>query len=290
MKTRNSERMRRMVSTRKRAAVFSAVCVILLVILFAVIVKIATGQKGTGELPAEHTDTAEETGAVIQQLTYFEDSGYPAQFRMEGSSIRAELDGSITPELKWDILCVPEDTVSIELSGEEQDGRLSFLISPLMTGYADLTCVRNMTVGEQEYAVAALRIGAVVSENPYGSLELSLTDVQQTLMELGAENTAYPYLLNGDSILFPNGGDWIVEPEESAGGYYILYEPGGSGNTRVVRLLTQPTVLEGMDDAALEQVLNAGIVMESKELGIRQTLRVTFEEDGQMKLTAAEGT
>ena len=287
MKEQIGKLLRWITGSKKRAAVFSVVCVVLLALLLALIVRIASPKSPTEEQTDSMVASEPENG-YVREASCFEDSSYPAHFSMEGAGIRAELDGSATPELKWEIRCEPEDTVSIEYDGEETEGHLSFLIRPLMTGYADLTCERTMQIGEQNYAVTTIRLSFVVSENPYGSLETEMVEAQQIPAELGAADTEYPYLLTGNRIYFPNGGDWIVSAEDSAGGFYQLFEGGDTVEESYVQLMTQPQVLESMDETEMEQAIEAGIILESESLGIRQRLRVVYDEDGQITLAAAE--
>ena len=286
MKTKIRELIRKLLGSKKRAAVFSVICVILLAFLIALIIRLATSEPKP-EAPADSAETSETEEEFIREQSYFEDSNYPVQFSIEGNGIRAVLDGSITPELKWEVSCAQEEIVTIEADGEETEGKLGFLIRPQMPGYADLTCVRSMELGGQTFPIAAIHVSVVVSENSHNALETSLTEVYQTLSAAGASDTEYPYLLVDDRIVFPNGGDWVAAPEESAGGYYLLGE-GSDGAISYVQVRTQPSVLETLDEEKIEDLLSAGILLESKSLGRKERIGVEYDENGNLHLVASE--
>ena len=283
MKTKKSERGRNLLASKKTSAILAVVCVMLLAFAVALILRLASPKKYP-DAPAGSEADPETEDTLVREAAYFEDSPCPAYLSVEGSGIRIELDDADASDRQWEIESENEGIVSIEETGGERPG---FFLRPLSPGYADLTITKSMEIGGETCPAVTVRMSVVVSENEYGSLETVLTDVQQELTQTGAADTEYPYLLDGDRILFPNGGDWIAEPEESAGGYYVLVS-GGDVQSEYVQVLTQDTALDGMDEEALEEVLTAGILLTSSSLGRSERISVAYDVNGQLYLTAAE--
>ncbi|MBR1899281.1 MAG: hypothetical protein IJ825_10445 [Oscillospiraceae bacterium] len=288
MKTKIRDLIRKLLGSRKRAAVFSAVCVILLALLIALLMRLAApGNESDVPTDSKASSAAEEE--FIREASYFEDSAYPAQFSIDGSGILAVLDGSATPSLKWEVSCAQEEIVTVEADGGETEGKFMFRIRPQVPGYADLTCVRSMEIGGQAFPAVTIHVSVVVSENSHNALETTLTEVRQELNETGASDTDYPYLLAGDRILFPNGGDWTADPEPDAGDYYLLVS-GTEGTVGFVRVMTQPALLMEMDEETLSRTLGAGILLKSASLGRSERIGVEYDDNGQLHLVRAEET
>ena len=192
MKKKKRKLLQRITGTQKRAAIFSAACVIVLIVVIALIARLLSSDNP--EQPENDSSSAAETEpGIIQEAGFFEESAYPVRFSLDGGSLRAELDGSASPDLKWEIRCEPETIFSIERDGEETDGKLSFLITPLMPGYVNLICEKNMQIGEQSYPLITIRADIIASVNQQRALEPELVDVKQIPSVFGASDTAYPY-------------------------------------------------------------------------------------------------
>lgn len=286
------ELMRSLLDTKKLAVVFSVVVVLVAVLVIALIVRIVSSKK-TPDTPTDSTTSTEVEDVLVKEAGYFEDSAYPVHASIEGSCLLIELDGSATPDLKWEIACSKEDMVTIEDKGDEDGGVRRFLILPKAEGYVDVVCTRSMAFGTQTYPVAEIWMSVLVGENPYAALEASLTDVQQTLAETGAADTDTPFLLVGSRIVFPNGGDWIVTQEEGTEDLFAIGE-GTDGAVRYAEVYQKGQILfEETEDSAAdgtepEAVTIPGILLTSGSLGREIRVGMRMNADGQMILVTME--
>ena len=185
------------------------------VVVLAVVVIIGLILRGTALEKAPGGNDSQTEDGIYQEADYFAEDGYPVHIKQDGNALSVKLDGSKTPELRWDVTVEPDEVITVESSHEESGGILSLSVQPFDTGYARIHCVRTGTSGGRSYNEADITIEAVVSREINGGLVVSLSNAVQNVSKTGAADSETPYILREDSILFPNGGDWTVTVENT---------------------------------------------------------------------------
>ena len=274
--------------TQIRSAVIAVCGVFLLVLVFALILRLRAPKNPDDGLISEDSSVSGNDNLPIQQASFFEDSAYPAKISMKGSGLLVELDGSQTPDLQWEIECNQNDIVTIAPEGKENGGKLQFQVSPVTAGYAVMNCTRTIQIGEKIYPAAEIRLEVVVSAVSGGGLETAVTDVRQYISVLGAKDSAQPFLIIGDSVFFPSGGDWTVEAEETAHDYYRILSDTDDSGAWCAQVITMPNVLSLLSPEMQEEAFASHIILKSESLGVSYQLEILYDENNRMYLQITE--
>ncbi len=187
---------------------------------------------------------------MIVQL--YEGTDYPVSFNDDGSTIKYTLDGSKTPNLKWNVIVDRDEFVSAEAEGEEVDGKVTYNVYPLKGGSTDIHFVRSMKVADIEINVVDIKATLYVEENDNFTELTMVGEIEYTKgPDVIAEDTESPVIINNASsdassdsesaeydelngnvsegdIYFVNGvGDWTFKSaDNSVDLSYYSYDKG----------------------------------------------------------------
>ena len=236
-------------------------------------------------------------------------SDYPFSYMMKKGNIELKLDGHRTPKLKWETQIQTDGVVQVAQKGSERRGKAKYIISPTTSGTTRVNFVRSLDVAGTKVDVATVTLPIYVTEangvlnltfleNPYlikgpdviGESSsnpavinnaAAVSSVNTDNSQDGSAENVSSDTLRGD-IFFPNGkGDWTLEsPDGNAeftfandGGkdYATVTKSGGADNT------------QNLSEGAL--VKTTEITLSSSSLKISEKLKVTFNDDGTVKLS-----
>ena len=271
--------MKNFIQNIKNHWIIALVCmaVLLAAITFAVIL-LRTGNGIGGD------------GQTTGRQGYFEDTDYPVYVTERKGIVLFELDGSKTPDLTWQTAFTDEAVASASGNVKERSGKLKAELLPVQTGYTVVSFTRTGQIGGISFDAAVIRAELYVTSDADGAMTLRCANVYQELASAGAADTDTPYILEGNRVLLPNGGDWTltyrrpdgiaqdeyyIEEGQNADGVqmFTVYPRQGEASTR------SPEDLEGGDvpddedeeDAAAAGTVQ-GLVLRSASLGMEVRL------------------
>ena len=193
---------------------------IIAVLLCAAIIVVIFLLSGT---PTGKKADSSSSGDAVTETDYFKDSDYPVHITEKGTEINIKLDGSKTPELTWDTAIEPGGIIFAENDAKEDNGVLNSLVKPKGGGYVTISYVRSAEIAGRKYAVAKIDVDIIATAADDGTISVSVSDVRQALASVGAVDTETPYILEGNKVILPNGGDWTLTPPEVSDDAYPLY-------------------------------------------------------------------
>ena len=193
---------------------------IIAVLLCAAIIVVIFLLSGT---PTGKKADSSSSGDAVTETDYFKDSDYPVHITAKGTEINIKLDGSKTPELTWDTAIEPGGIIFAENDAKEDNGVLNSLVKPKGGGYVTISYVRSAEIAGRKYAVAKIDVDIIATAADDGTISVSVSDVRQALASVGAVDTETPYILEGNKVILPNGGDWTLTPPEVSDDAYPLY-------------------------------------------------------------------
>ena len=265
--------MKNFIQNIKKHWIIALVCmaVLLAAIAFAVIVL----RKGNG-MGADEQDTVRQG--------YFEDTDYPVYVTERKGNVLFELDGSVTPELVWQTAFTDETVAAAAEGAQEHSGNLKAELLPLQTGYTVVSFTRTGEIGGVSFDAAVIRAELYATTEADGTMTLRCSNVYQELSTAGAADTDAPYILEGNCVLLPNGGDWTltyrkpdgitqdeyyIEEGQNEDGVqmFIVYPRQGEAATRSPEDLEGGDVPDDDDEAEAAADTVQGLVLRSASLG-----------------------
>ena len=102
--------------------------------------------------------------AKSMNVQLYQNADYPILYNEDGDGIVFTLDGSKTPDLKWDVIIGDEEFVSADAQGEEVDGKAIYNVAPLKGGSTDIHFVRSMNVEDVTVNVVDIKTKLFVEE------------------------------------------------------------------------------------------------------------------------------
>ena len=239
--------------------------------------------------------------AVVMQLTfkggektteesYFTEYDYPAEVVTDKKGLHIKLDGSESPELSWDIVS-DEEHITVDKVGKEVNGKLELLVMPKKEGYADISCKRSGKIGKLEYTAVDFTISVLVSADENNTLTASISDMYQTSSEAGALDSETPFLIDGMRVIFPNGGNWEIFPENEdeipEGLYSVLFTTNDAGYSCALISYDPPGEMVG-DFEQLEKIISSRLIIRNTDIGYEKHLSCAVGADGAMGLNVED--
>ena len=150
---------------------------------------------------------------------FFTESMYPASCEeQKDGSIRITVDGSATKELSWKVKNETKSLWKMDTKKKEKKGVLTVTFIPKDTGYASVRFTRKKKISGIKVTVASIHVECVISMSDEGTLITSVSDIYQDAASYGASDSDTPYIIDGQRIRLPGGGDWVLT-EVTAGSY-----------------------------------------------------------------------
>lgn len=274
---------------------------IIAVLLCAAIIVVIFLLSGT---PEKKNSDSSSTADKVVETDYFEDSDYPVHVKATDSKISIKLDGSKTPDLTWNTTIEPGGIIFAENDAKEDNGVLNSLVKPKGGGYVTITYTRTAEIAGRKLNVAKIDVDIIATAADDGTISVSVSDIRQELSASGAEDTETPYLLEGNRVILPNGGDWvIVTPETDEDTYprYTVYKGYDDDDYVYYSVIKNSeayntdadTVSEtnselSSDTSVAEQEVDETLILKSESLKIEQKLSCTLDDNREWKLSIAE--
>ena len=261
------------VKQHKIAALISFLVLAVLVVILVLVFK-----KGSKQDDLTPTDSNAANSAKISEEGYFEKSDYPVNVVNSGNELKFELDGSKSPDSEWTVTTDDTESAVLKTSndGDEKDSKLTVIGKPVSIGYAMLTFTRSGEINGLAYNAVTIEASVCVSENDDGDLQLSLVDISQSTANAGALDSKTPYLLDGDRIIFPAGGDWVLIPvndENTPYGLLNVYEGVEADGMTYVTVERNVAAVADLDpEAAFKALESSRLKLISESLGVEQDL------------------
>ena len=173
-------------------------------------------------------------------------------------------------------------TVSLLSIGKEKDDKLEILVKPKKSGYAAINCQRNGTIGDMPYNAVSLDLSVLISDSN-GKLTADLSDIYQKSSDAGALDTDTPYLIDGMRIIFPNGGNWEIVPEneaetqESILSVMMTINDAGYDCALIMYDLSEETIA---DSSFLEKASASRLVFRNADIGFEKYITCSVRDDG----------
>ena len=284
------------------------IATIIAVLICAAIIVVIFLLSGSPEKKNSDFSSAAET---IVETDYFEDSDYPVHVKASDSKISIKLDGSKTPDLTWDTAIEPGGIIYAENDAKEDKGVLNSDINPKGGGYVTVTYTRTAEIAGRKLNVAKIDVDIIATAADDGTISVAVSDIRQELSSSGAVDTDTPYLLEGNKVILPNGGDWVlVTPKTAENTYpdYTIYQGYDEDDhfyysvTRNLTVNSDPEISDdtsseaadetvskpASDASAAEQEADNILILKSESLKIEQKLSCTLDDNREWKLSIAE--
>lgn len=221
--------------------------------------------------------------------SFFTEYDYPAEVVTDKKGLHIKLDGSESPELSWEIVS-DEEHITVDKVGKEVDGKLELLVKPKEAGYANISCKRSGKVGELDYTAVDFTISVLVSSDE-NKLTASISDMYQTSSEAGALDSETPFLIDGMWVIFPNGGNWEIFPENEEklpeGLYSVTFTTNDAGYRCAIVTFDPPEELVG-DFEQLEKIISSRLIIRNTDIGYEKHLSCAVGADGAMCLNVED--
>ncbi len=281
----------RNIKQHKIAALVSFGILALLIVAVVVVMK----KGGGSDKPLSPLDSYEES-VKNEENAYFEGSDYPVKItKTYDGKLRIELDGAKSPDSSWSMENddAEKSVITAEQDGEEADNKICVDISPNSIGYATLTFTRGGEIKGYAYnAVTVVADIRVYEEDD--KLKAELAEIKENTSNAGALDTDTPFLLDGNNVYFPAGGDWVILPINDGSipaGFYNIYSGIDENNVEFMTIEKDISAVADLDpDKAFEILSNSRLVISSESLGISQELDMKMSDDMKWELSIHKQT
>lgn len=277
--------MNNFVRNIKQHKLAALICFLLLAAIVAAVVVMVIKERNGAADSSSLAEVEQKAGEQSRTAEYFGDTDYPVKVTTKDGKVILDLDGSKTPDLTWQV--VSDDTeqavIKAENDGEETEGRLSTVITPVSVGYATVSCTRGSEVSGIAFNVSHIEAEVYTSIDENGNISATLSDIRQTKSLGGALDTKTPFLLDKNAIILPNGGDWTVEiilADGAPADLFRAFRDEGEGD--LVRYYFEKNIsaIKSDDLGEITKMLDdSKIVLKNETLGIEQQLDLTMSPE-----------
>ena len=234
----------------------------------------------------------EETG-------YFTDGDYPVYVKTtKKGNLQIRIDSKEPSRLVWTTEVIPPEVVTVT-EKKNSDGKLTCEIKPETPGYSNVTFTLSGELAGMPYTAAEVIAGVMISVDPDGIPSIILSDISETASNAGATDSETPYLIEGDKIYFPNGGNWTAEGinvmgsgAESIDTPYYLYRGVSDDGWPyfAVGIDSRQYFQEGAapTEEDLNKLFSSEFVIKNEDLGIEQPISCVMAGNGRCILSKGE--
>lgn len=254
-------------------------CLSALLILIVILIIVAVNNNGTGSAPQE-----EDSG----QSVYYEDTDYPVYISLENNNILVRIHSKKPDDLKWTVVVLPGE-IPLTDNITEKDDDLYLDLAPTQAGYNTVRFVKQTVVAGVTCDIVSIEIDLFAAEEDNGELKMYFSDIRQTNSEAGATESDTPFILDGDRVLFPSGGDWQLSAEEGTpNGLYAFTEDTNENGVTYVSVKKNTNVLTNAEASGKELSQSCKLILSSESLGIEKRLNCRMGENRSWVLSIAE--
>ena len=273
-------RMNNFITNIKNHKYIALGCLGLLLFLIVIVIIVAVNNNGTGDAP-EESDASEQT-------VYFENTDHPVYVSFVDNNILVRINSVIPDDLKWRAFVLPGE-IPLTENITEKENDLYLELSPTQEGYNTVCFVKEKDVSGITCEIVRIELDLFAAELNTGELKMYFSDIRQSNSEAGATDSDTPFILDGDRVLFPTGGDWILSAEEGTPeGLYAFTEDKDEKGITYVRVMKNTNVL--IDDETSDTVIPTSykLILSSESLGIKKRLNCRMSENRSWVLSVVE--
>ncbi len=273
-------RMNNFITNIKNHKYIALGCLGVLLFLIVIVIIVAVNNNGTSDVPEESD--------ALEQTVYFENTDYPVYISYVENNILVRINSVNPDDLKWRVFVLP-GKIPLTENIIERENDLYLELSPTQEGYNTVCFVKEKDVAGITCEIVKIELDLFATEANTGELKMYFSDIRQSHSEAGATDSDTPFILDGDRVLFPSGGDWMLSAEEGAPeGLYIFTEDKDEKGITYVKVMKNTNVL--MDDETSDTVLPASykLILSSESLGIEKRLNCRMSENRSWVLSVVE--
>ncbi len=254
---------------KKHKPIAIAGAVVLLLIIAAAIVLLAL---------SDGSDSDKENN----KQEFFTDTNNPVYVYDSENGIEIDITGYKSSDLKWAV--DPEFNSVFETKCDDKDKKdLNIVILPAGEGYGNIKFTQSGEIAGLSFTAVQIEANVMVNYDENGGLVCSLSDIHQELSYAGALDSETPYILSGNKVLMPKGGDWTLTPEYSDKafeGMYEVYE--GSTDDNIYYIAVEVDISK---ISSVENENNSKLILSSETLDFKKELVCLLGADGDWKLS-----
>ena len=269
----------------KEHKLIALICLLLVAGLITAVILV---NRPSGEDTKENTESTAETEDTATE--YFKEYDYPVKLTNSDGKLTLVLDGSKTPDLKWETVSETTGVVQISQNGEESEGKLTSVISPIAVGYSTVSYKRTTEMAGYSVDLVTVTAEIMVYEDESSNFVIDISDIRETGSDIGAADTEYPFILKDNRVILPNGGDWTLEPSSEAPAELFAVMNGVDENDVVYfQVGIRPEKILGEDGVINTAALSSPLILKSESLGIEQKIVCSADSVSSLILKKVEG-
>ena len=232
----------------------------------------------------------EEADDIPQPQGYFTDTPYAAEVMNENGQVEIKINYPDSPGMTWTAAVNVENTVNVSLDTESQPGKAISRISPVTMGYATVSYTLSGSIGGIDLTPVIIDVGVMVYEDDNGSYAVRSQKVSQNMSISGALDSETPYIINGNRIIMPNGGDWTIDTvnKELPDGLYLLYKGYDEDGNMYYDVIKDMSVFNYEDGEIPEEIPDTSLILKSESLGYETRLNCIINDNMEWILVSAE--
>ena len=280
--------MKNFIRNIKEHKKIALICLALIIVLVAVTVLVMKlGGKSESSSSSDTQSEGSQDGS-----DYFSDSKYPVSITGSGSSATVSLEAKDSSDnMKWELSVADDGIASAVFDGKDTDKKLASTIIPKGVGYTTVTYKRTGELNGVSYDAVNIRADVTVYADDGGSLHIRVDNVRQSTSSSGAVDSKTPYLLKGNRVIFPAGGDWTLTVESEGkvpeGLYVIMPGTDDEGHSYYDVSMNNSLIIKDNGEADLDAI-NSRLVLQSESLGVIKKLKCVMNAEKEWTLTEAE--
>ena len=267
-------RMNNFITNIKNHKFIALGCLGVLLVLIVIVIIVSVNNNGTSDAP--------------EQTVYFEDTDHPVYISFVDNNVLVRINSVNPDDLKWRVFVLPGE-IPLAENITEMENDLYLELSPTQEGYNTVCFVKEKNVAGITCEIVRIELDLFAAEANNGEFKMNFSDIRQSNSEAGATDSDTPFILDGDRVLFPSGGDWVLSAEVGTPeGLYAFTEDKDEKGITYIRVMKNTNVL--MDDETSNTVIQASykLILSSESLGIEKRLNCRMSENRSWVLSVVE--
>ena len=270
--------MKNFIENIKEHKLLALICfaVVVISVIFAVVLSSSGG---------DEKNSPSDTQSPEQDF-YFTETDYPVCITETENGLNVKIESKTDPDIKWQVYA-GDDMVPLTENIVEDKGTLYMNFEPVQTGYSTVSFVKSADIGEISYEIVTIDLDVYVSEDNDG-MKLYFDDIQMYSSQAGAGDTEIPFVLSGDRVILPNGGDWTLSPEEGSGILYGIRHLTDEEGTEYFLVNKNIASVLGQTSEFDPAILDKKLILKSEKLGVEYRLEMKTNDENRWTLRVAE--